>query len=105
MEVYDCVSDDDYDAWRRVRMTVVPGERSATVAEMREQDSADRLLVLASVRGTVVGSGVADRSDTAALWKLPILNRPAIRTQPHSLLSDATNLPAELICEVLVVSA
>jgi mycothiol synthase len=65
MEVYDCVSDDDYDAWRRVRMTVVPGERSATVAEMREQDSPDRLLVLASVRGTVVGSGVADRSDTA----------------------------------------
>jgi mycothiol synthase len=65
MELFDCVSDDDYDAWRRVRMAVVPGERSASVAEMREQDSSDRLLLLASVGGTIVGSGLADRSDTA----------------------------------------
>ena len=41
-----------------------PGRARDTVAEMREQDSADRLMVLATVDGTVVGSGVADRSDT-----------------------------------------
>ena len=65
MDIVVCVSDDDYQAWRRVRLAVVPGERADTVAEMREQDSPDRLMVLAAVDGTVVGSGVADRSDTA----------------------------------------
>jgi mycothiol synthase len=64
MEITVCVTDEDYEAWRRVRMAVVPGERTDTVAEMREQDSPDRLMVLASVDGTVVGSGVADRSDS-----------------------------------------
>ncbi len=65
MDIVVCVSDEDYQAWRRVRLAVVPGERADTVAEMREQDSPDRLMVLAAVDGTVVGSGVADRSDTA----------------------------------------
>jgi GNAT superfamily N-acetyltransferase len=65
MELFVCDSDDDYDAWRRVRMAVIPGERTATVAEMREQDSSDRLLMLATIDGSVVGSGVADRSDSA----------------------------------------
>jgi mycothiol synthase len=65
MEVSVCVTDGDYEDWRRVRMDVVPGERCDTVAEMRTQDSASRLLLLATVEGTVVGSGVADRSDTA----------------------------------------
>ena len=65
MEVFACVTDDDYDAWRRVRIAVIPGERCDTVAQMRRQDSPERLLVLASLDGTVVGSGVADRSDTA----------------------------------------
>jgi GNAT superfamily N-acetyltransferase len=65
MDISVCVTDEDYEAWRRVRMAVVPGERSATVAELRQPDSPDRLLLLAAVDGTVVGSGVADRSDTA----------------------------------------
>jgi mycothiol synthase len=65
MEVSVCVTDDDYEAWRQVRMAVVPGERCDTVAEMRSQDSPDRLLLLATVDGAVVGSGIADRSDTA----------------------------------------
>jgi GNAT superfamily N-acetyltransferase len=65
MDITVCVSDEDYEAWRRVRMAVVPGERADTVAEMREQDSPERLMMLAAVDGTVVGSGVADRSDTA----------------------------------------
>ena len=65
MELSVCVSDDDYQAWRRVRMAVLPGERCDTVAEMRAQDSPDRLLLLATIDGTVVGSGIADRSDSA----------------------------------------
>jgi GNAT superfamily N-acetyltransferase len=63
MELSVCITEDDYEAWRQVRIAVVPGERCATVAEMRAQDSPDRLLMLAVMDGTVVGSGVADRSD------------------------------------------
>jgi mycothiol synthase len=64
MDISVCVSDEDYEAWRRVRIAVVPGERSDIVADMRAQDSPARLLLLATVDGTVVGSGVADRSDS-----------------------------------------
>ena len=64
MELSVCVTDDDYEAWRQIRIAVVPGERCDTVAEMRLHDSPDRLLMLALMDGTVVGSGVADRSDT-----------------------------------------
>ena len=71
MEVLACVTDEDYEAWRRIRIAVVPGERCDTVAEMRRQDSADRLLLLATVDGTVVGSGVADRSDTGGGFVAP----------------------------------
>jgi hypothetical protein len=49
MEVRPCVTDDDYDAWRRVR-----------IVEMRRQDSAHRLLLVASLGGSVVGSGVTE---------------------------------------------
>jgi GNAT superfamily N-acetyltransferase len=65
MELSVCVTDEDYEAWRQVRITVVPGERCGTVAEMRAQHLPDRLLMLATLDGTVVGSGVADRSDSA----------------------------------------
>jgi GNAT superfamily N-acetyltransferase len=65
MELSVCVTDEDYEAWRAVRLAVVPGERCLTVGEMRAQDSADRVLVLAVKDGEVVGSGLADRSDTA----------------------------------------
>lgn len=46
MEISVCVTDEDYEAWRRVRMEVVPGERADTVAELRAQDSPSRLLLL-----------------------------------------------------------
>jgi GNAT superfamily N-acetyltransferase len=64
MDISVCVADEDYEAWRQVRIAVVPGERCDTVAELRAQDSADRLLLLARIDGTVVGSGLADRSDS-----------------------------------------
>jgi GNAT superfamily N-acetyltransferase len=65
MRLLPCVTDSDYEAWRAVRIAVVPGERCDTVAEMRAQDSPSRLLLLATKKGAVVGSGVANRSETA----------------------------------------
>ncbi len=65
MKLSVCVTDDDYEAWRAIRIAVVPGERCNTVAELRAQDSSSRLLLLAVMDGTVVGSGMADRSDAA----------------------------------------
>jgi mycothiol synthase len=65
MELSACVTDDDYEAWRAIRIAVVPGERCPTVAELRAQEPASRLLLLAVLDGTVVGSGVADRAETA----------------------------------------
>ena len=64
MRISVCVGDEDYEAWRQVRIAVVPAERCDTVAELRSQATPDRLLLLATVDGAVVGSGVADRSDT-----------------------------------------
>ena len=65
MELLACGTDDEYEAWRAVRLAVAPEERCHTVEEMREQDSSDRLLLLAVEDGHVLGSGIADRSDTA----------------------------------------
>lgn len=60
-------SDADLEAWRRVRIAVLPNERSASVAEMRRMATPDRLWLLAEVDGAVVGSGVAARSDFPGL--------------------------------------
>ena len=65
MELSVCVTDDDYEAWRAIRIAVVPGERCVTVAELRAQDSPSLLLLLAVMDGTVVGSGTADLSYSA----------------------------------------
>lgn len=65
MEIVRCVTDEDYEAWRQVRIAVIPYERTQTVAEMRANDTAGRLLVLAKEGSEVVGCGLADRSDTA----------------------------------------
>ena len=89
MELTGCVTDDDYEAWRRVRMDVVPGERCDTVAEMRAQDSPARLLLLATVDGTVVGSGVADRSDTGGGFVAPRVRREHRRQGVGSALLQA----------------
>lgn len=56
-------SDADLELWRQVHIAVEPGERSATVAELRATERPGRLLLLAEQDGKVVGSGIADRSD------------------------------------------
>ena len=65
MEISVCETDADYEAWRQVRIAVLPSERTDTVAELRAQDSPTRVLLLARESGTVVGSGMADGSETA----------------------------------------
>jgi mycothiol synthase len=55
-------SDADYEAWRQVRLAVVPDERTMSVAELKAAASPARLLLLAETGGEVLGSGVADRS-------------------------------------------
>ena len=65
MQLSVCVTDDEYEAWRTVRLAVETDSRCLTVEEMRAADSPDRLLLLAVEDGEVVGSGIADRSDTA----------------------------------------
>ena len=88
MEITTCVSDDDYDAWRRVRMEVLPGERAATVAELRAEESSTRLFLLASLDGVVVGSGMADRSDTGAGFVAPRVRAAYRRRGVGSLLLE-----------------
>lgn len=56
-------SDADLEAWRRVRIAVVPNERAQTVDELREALTPTQLYLLAELDGRVAGSGVAGRSD------------------------------------------
>lgn len=54
--------DHDLEAWRRVRMAVLPNERCLSVAEMRAMATPETLYLLAELDGAVVGSGLAGRS-------------------------------------------
>lgn len=63
LEITPCVSDDDYEEWRRVRIAVLPYERTQSLAELRESDKPERLMLLARVDGEVVGHGLAQPSD------------------------------------------
>jgi mycothiol synthase len=56
-------TDDDLEMWRTVRLAVLPLERCATVAEMRQTQRPGRLLLLAELDGRLAGHGIADRSD------------------------------------------
>ncbi|PKH41016.1 Predicted N-acetyltransferase YhbS [Nocardioides alpinus] len=66
MEITPCTTDADYEAWRQVRIAVIPFERTQSLAELRAGDSPDRLLLLAREGGTVVGHGLAQRAESAA---------------------------------------
>jgi mycothiol synthase len=64
LTIRPAVTDADYAAYRGVRAAVEPGQRIASVAEMRSFDRPGRHLVLAEVDGQLAGAGVADRSDS-----------------------------------------
>ena len=63
-------TDADLEAWRQVRIAVLPNERAAQVEELRRGMTPETLYLLAEVDGKVVGSGVATRSDLAGQGSL-----------------------------------
>ena len=71
IELRPCRDDDDLEAWRRVRIAVVPNERTDSVEELRRSASPERLLLLAYVDGELAGSGVAGRGDTGSGYAIP----------------------------------
>jgi ribosomal protein S18 acetylase RimI-like enzyme len=62
IEVREAVTDAELEAWRHVRMTVLPGERCKSVAEMRAMATAETLYLIATLDGELAGSGLAGRS-------------------------------------------
>ena len=60
LDISPCVTDDDLEAWRRVRIAVIPYERTQSIAEIRADETPERLLVVAREDGVVVGSGMAE---------------------------------------------
>ena len=55
-------TNDDLEAWRRVRLTVLPDERCLSVAEMRAMATPETLYLVAELDGELAGSGLAGRS-------------------------------------------
>lgn len=60
--VREATSDADLEAWRRVRLAVLPGERALPVADMLAMQTPETAYLLAERGGRVVGSGLGDRS-------------------------------------------
>jgi len=58
-------SDEDYSAWRQVRMAVVPNERVDSVESLRAQSGPQLQFLRADVDGVLAGSGVVGKSDMA----------------------------------------
>ena len=71
IELRPCESDADLEAWRSVRISVIPYERTESVEELRRSLSAERLMLLAYRDGKLAGSGVAGRGDTASGFAIP----------------------------------
>ncbi|HEY7430209.1 MAG TPA: GNAT family N-acetyltransferase [Streptosporangiaceae bacterium] len=63
------VSDGDYEAWRQVRLAVLPYERTPSVAELREQTS-DKRYFLAERNSILMGSDFVGKSDLAGSGSL-----------------------------------
>jgi mycothiol synthase len=58
-------SDEDYAAWRQVRLAVVPNERVDTVESLRAQAGAELRFLLAEADGVLAGSGMVGKSQMA----------------------------------------
>jgi mycothiol synthase len=63
IEIRPVETDEDIEAWRQVRIAVLPNERASTVEEIRRAETPEQLMLLAEVDGELLGSGVAGRSD------------------------------------------
>jgi mycothiol synthase len=71
-------SDEDLEAWRRVRIEVLPNERALSVEEMRAMATDETLYLLAEVDGEVAASGLGGRSSFDYAGLHPRV-RPAFR--------------------------
>ena len=98
LEITRCVTDEDYEAWRQVRIAILPYERTVSVAELREADSPERLMVLAREDGVVVGHGLSDRADSAGSGSVIPRVLPEHRRRGHgtALLHHLTEHVATL---------
>lgn len=79
IEIRPVETDADYEAWRQVRIAVLPHERCPSVSELRELETPERLLVLAELDGEVVANGLADSSDEAGRGFVAPRVRPEAR--------------------------
>ena len=70
IRLWPAESDADLEAWRHVRMAVVPNERVPSVEELRRLETPDWLLLLAELDGELAGSGYASRSEMTGLGSL-----------------------------------
>ncbi|MEU4195258.1 GNAT family N-acetyltransferase [Kribbella sp. NPDC026611] len=91
--IWTVESDADYEAWRQVRIAVLPHERCPSVAELRELETPERLLVLAELDGVVVAHGLADRSNEAGRGGIsprvvPAARRRGVGTRLLEVLAD-----------------
>lgn len=71
IELRPCESDADLEEWRRVRIAVTPYERTASVEELRQNATPERLMLLAYRAGELAGSGVGGRGDTKSGFAIP----------------------------------
>jgi GNAT superfamily N-acetyltransferase len=77
IELRRAETDDELELWRQVRMTLLPNERTASVAELRSGGS---LLMLAYRNDELAGSGAAGKSDVGGGSVIPRV-LPAYRRQ------------------------
>lgn len=63
IEIRRAETDADLEAWRQVRIAVLPNERTASVEELRRTATPEAVMVVAELDGAVAGSGIAGRSD------------------------------------------
>jgi mycothiol synthase len=95
IDVREAVTDDELEAWRSVRMAVLPNERCATIAEIRGMEPPN-LNLLAFLDGNLAGSGVGGKSDLGGGFAvprvLPELRRRGVGTVLlHSLADYASS--------------
>jgi mycothiol synthase len=86
-------SDEDYAAWRQVRLAVIPNERVDSVESLRAQASPQQEYLLAHVGGVLAGSGMVGKSDMAgsaavAARVLPGWRRRGVGTAILRVLAD-----------------
>jgi GNAT superfamily N-acetyltransferase len=71
IELRPAETDDELDAWRRVRMAVLPNERTATVEQLRRAGTSDTFWLLGYLDGELAGSGTTGRSDLGGAFVAP----------------------------------